>query len=64
MIIDSSYKDENKHFYYQNETIKNSFFKLNNIQYRFSSFSKFEIFRLNGKFLSDIFPVFEKSAAY
>jgi hypothetical protein len=54
MIIDFNYKDENKGFSkLENDTIKELFIKLNNIQNQTSSLSKFEIFQSEGK-LTDV----------
>ena len=54
MIINFNYKDENKGFSkLENDTIKELFIKLNNIQNQTSSLSKFEIFQSEGK-LTDV----------
>jgi hypothetical protein len=54
MNIDSNYKDKNKGFSkLENDTIKELFIKLNNIQNQTSSLSKFEIFQSEGK-LTDV----------
>ena len=54
MIIDCNYQDKNKGFSkLENDTIKELFIKLNNIQNQTSSLSKFEIFQSEGK-LTDV----------